>query len=41
MEKYGVEFEQFEKQLGRKYNLNWEHEKDYIDWYWALANIKK
>ncbi|MEW6557211.1 MAG: hypothetical protein AB1349_07645 [Elusimicrobiota bacterium] len=38
--KYNINFIQFEKKLGKDFNLTWEHEKDYIDWDWALTNIK-
>lgn len=38
--KYGMDFFQFQKQLGKKFNLSWEHEKDYMDWDWALTVMK-
>ncbi|MFH0947729.1 MAG: hypothetical protein V1833_01850 [Elusimicrobiota bacterium] len=38
--KYEMDFDKFEEKLGKKFDLTWEHEKDYIDWDWALTNIK-
>jgi hypothetical protein len=37
--KYGMGFKEFEQKLGRELALSWEHERDYMEWDWALAEI--
>ncbi|MFQ6119423.1 MAG: hypothetical protein ACE5KE_06005 [Methanosarcinales archaeon] len=39
-EKYHTDFEDFKEKLGTKFDLSWEHEKDYMDWEEAITNIK-
>ena len=40
-EKYGMDFEQFEKDnLIKKNNFSWEVEKDAIEWEHAISGIK-
>ena len=38
--KYKMDFFQYEKKLGKNIDLSWAHEKDYIEWDWALSNLK-
>ncbi len=40
-EKYGMPFEEFEERLGRELDLSWEHERDYMDWDWALTELRR
>ncbi|MFQ6117521.1 MAG: hypothetical protein ACE5LQ_04570 [Candidatus Bipolaricaulia bacterium] len=39
-QKHGMSFEEFEKELGLKLPLSWEHEKDYMAWEEAITNLQ-
>ena len=39
--KYGMSIKDFYEKLGRDFPLTWEHERDYMDWDWAIAEIEE
>ena len=38
--KYGMNMKGFYEKLGVEFDLSWEHEKDYMDWDWAVVELE-
>ena len=39
--KYGMSFEEFRKKMGKELPLDWEHEKDGIEWETAITELEE
>lgn len=38
--KYGMKLKEYEKKLGKEFELSYDHEKDYLEWEGFITNLK-